>query len=91
MLVAGLILQPRIHTGSSFGLSINLVSYIIDSRIVAKYDVGQGSPTLNSANYGCSTKLMRRWNLHLWGDEDWLRCRSEPLPNVLEGRAGTVA
>ena len=37
------------------------------------------------------TKLKPRWNLHLWGDEDWLRCRSEAHPNVTEGRTGTAA
>ena len=52
------VLQAHIHTGSSFGLSINPVSYIIHLRIVAKYDVGQGSPTLNPVNCGCSTKLL---------------------------------
>ena len=32
-----------------------------------------------------STKLKPRWDLHLWGDEDWLRRHSEALPNVPEG------
>ena len=37
------------------------------------------------------TKLKPRWNLHLWGAEDRLRCHSEALPPILEGRFGTAA
>ena len=36
-----------------------------------------------------NTKLKPRWDLHLWGDEDWLRRHSEALPNVPEGRGPT--
>ena len=39
----------------------------------------------------CLTKLKPRWDLHLWGDEDWLRRHSEALPNVPEGRTDTAA
>ena len=35
---------------------------------------------------GDSAKLKPRWNLHLWGDEDWLRRHSKALPAV-PGRA----
>ena len=31
------------------------------------------------------TKLKSRWDLHLWGDEDWLRRHSEALPMYLKG------
>ena len=33
----------------------------------------------------------RRGYHPLWGDEDWLRCRSEAHSNVTEGRTGTAA
>ena len=36
------------------------------------------------------TKLKPRWNLHLWGDEDWLRRHCEALPPVLGGRSGAA-
>ena len=36
-------------------------------------------------------KLKPRWDLHLWGDGDWLRRHSETLPPVPGGRFGTVA
>ena len=35
-------------------------------------------------------KLKPRRDLHLWGDEDWLRRHSEALPNVPEGRTDTA-
>ena len=36
-------------------------------------------------------KLKPRWDLHLWGDRDWLRRHSEALPPVLGGGFGAVA
>ena len=35
-------------------------------------------------------KLKPRWDLHLWGDEDWLRLRSEALPPVPGGQSGAA-